>query len=509
MLGIALRLYTFSQISSVDKFTWVGGDEPTYYELAKNIQQGRGPVTDSVFQFWHRQEFGHNDGLWEPMFPLVLAFFFYSLGSSLLAAKIVVFLISIATLVLMFFIGKKLYSEKVGLIAMFLLAIQPKHIEYSATLFKDNLYVFFFLLAFFLMILAIRENKRYVWIMSGIALALSFLTRYFTIALIITAAIMLILERKKINLRYAGLGMAAFLLVLAPWALYTYNEFGSSFFSITKYYPFAKEGWEGMSYESEPPKISEYLQENSVLDLIKVRLSLIPLTIYHLPIWMTPLIFLLFILVFALKDAYSKYLKIYFVIFILLYMVQFASPSQFIERAYFALMYASLVPIAFVLAKISDSGGGWKIKLDGKKILSILLAIILVTSIMLLQWKIKDIKSYDMQERQESFAKIGRSISANTEKDAVIMTIYPAEVHYYSERKTVMDPYGFAREIKGVNPADYKNRAKEEGEYYGADYLLSDLKQGEAKETYFAFSLSLAYSDEEHQLYLYKIRKIV
>lgn len=509
ILGIALRLYTFSQISSLDKFTWVGGDEPTYYELARNIQQGRGPVIDFVFQFWHRQEFGHNDGLWEPIFPLVLAFFFYSLGSSLLAAKIVVFLISIATLVLIFFIGKKLYSEKVGFIAMFLLAIQPKHIEYSATLLKDNLYVLLFLLAFFFMILAIKENKKSVWIWFGAILALAFLTRYFSIILVITAVIMLVLERKKVNWKNAGLALVAFLLVLAPWALYTYNEFGSPFFSITKYYPFAKEGWEGMSYESEPPNLHEYMQENSALEIIKTRLSLIPLTLYHLPIWMTPLVFLLFILVFSLKDECSKYLKIYFLIFTLLYMVQFASASQFIERAYFALMYASLVPIAFVLARISESGSKWKVKLDGKRILLIALAIILVTSILLLQWKINEIKGYDMQERQEAFQKLGFWINKNVPKDAVIMTIYPAEAHYYTRRKAVMDPYGFALLIDGVNPGNYKNRAKDEGEYYGADYFLSDLNLSEAKEDYPAFSLSLAYTDEGSSLYLYKIRKIV
>jgi len=409
----------------------------------------------------------------------------------------------------MFFIGKKLYSEKVGFIAMFLLAIQPKHIEYSATLFKDNLYVFFFLSALFLMILAIKENKKYVWIMFGVALALSFLTRYFSIALIITATIMPIVERKKINWKYAGFALVAFLLVLAPWAIYTYNEFGSPFFSVTKYYPFAKDGWEGMSYESEPPSLSEYLQENSATDIMKTRLSLIPLTIYHLPIWMTPLIFLFFILVFALKDEYSKYLKVYFVIFMLLYLVQFASSSQFIERAFFALIYASLVPIAFIISRISESGSKWKLKLDSSKVLYIVLILVFITSVALLQWKINGIKSYDMQDKQESFAKIGRWVSANTEKDAVMMTIYPAEIHYYAKRKTVMDPYGFASKIEGVNPDDYKNRAKEEGEYYGADYFLTDLTLPEAKEEYFAFSLSLAYSDEENRLYLYKIRKIV
>ncbi len=509
VLGIALRLYTFSQISSVDQFTWIGGDEATYYNEAINIQQGRGPVIDFVFQFWERRNFGENDGLWEPMFSFVLAYFFYGLGSSLLAAKIIVFLISIAAIVLIYFIGKEIYSKEIGLIAMFLLAIQPKHIEYSATLLKDNLYAFFFLLAFFFMILAFGKGQKKHWVIFGAALALAFLTRYFSIILVLTFLAMLFSHRKKVNWKYVGFGAAAFILILLPWAIYTYNEFGSPFFSVTRYYPYSSSGWEGMSYEDNAPSLKEYLKENSILDLIKVRLNLIPLTIYHLPIWMTPLIFLLFILVFALKDDYSQGLKYYFVILIAFYLVQFASISQFNERAFFALMYTSLVPISFVIHKISVSGKRFKVKLDEKKILAVILLIALILSIVLLQWKLNGIKSYKMQERGEALQGVGSWIKQNTLKESVIMTILPAEIHYYTERRAVMDPYNLALSLGNVNITGLEWRNKAEGEYYNVNYVLLHTSNKTAKEGYKFFSMREVYSDKKAELFLYKVNKIV
>ena len=505
LLGIALRLYTFTQISSTDKFTWIGGDEATYYELASNIHEGRGPVIDYVFQFWNRHDFGENEGLWEPFFPFTLAYFFYIFGHSLLAAKIVVLLISIATLVLIYFIGKAVYNEISGLIAMFLLAIQPKHIEYSATLFKDNLYAFLFLLAFFLMILAFKKNKLYLWILLGIALALTFLTRYFAAVLILTFVVLLIIYRKRVNWKFVGFETLVFIVVLLPWAIYTYNTHGMPFFSITRHYPYSASGWEGMSYQAEAPTLKGYLEENSAADIIKTRLTLFPLTIYNLPIWMTPLVFLLFILVFALKDSYARAIKWYFFLLLAFYLIQFANVGQFNERAFLTLIYASLVPIGYIISKVPEMSRKFKLKVDRKIILSVLLVLILISSLTLLQWKLNDIKSYKMQERQEALARLGAWVKANTTDTAVIMTILPPDVHYYTDRRTVMDPYNFAASL-GIYLDPPENRNKNETIKYGVTHFLIHTSNKTAIEGYLALSYRPVYADEEAELYLYKIR---
>ena len=510
IFGIVLRIYTFSEISSIDHFTWIGGDPAHYYEVASNIYQGNGPVIDFIFQFWKQVDFGQNDALFEPLFPYILAYFFYIFGQSLFTAKLVVFLFSIASIVLIYFIGKNIYNENAGLIASFLLAIQPKHIEYSVSILKDNVYIFLFLLAFFLMLLSFKENGLWHWILFGIFIALSFLARYFSIILILTFIVLLIIYRKKVNWKYVGISLLAFLLVLLPWAIYTYNEFGSPFFSITRYYPYSASSWEGMSYEESAPTLERYLEENSIKDIIITRLKLIPLTLYHLPIWMTPLVFLLFITVFLLKDSYVMALKLYFLILILFYMVQFAAPGQFIERAYFALIYTSLVPIAFIISKTPDFIEGLKIKINKKVIASLIIGIILISCLALLQWKLNGIKSYNMQERQEDLERLGVWIKSNTKESDVIMTLFPADVHFYAERRTVMDPYNFALGLRISNIEDYKNRNKEEALRYNVTYVLIHTKNIEqAKEGYIPFSLNLKYSDEEAELYLYKIRRFV
>ena len=138
IFALILRIYTFTQVSQIDKFTWIGGDEETYYELADNIHQGRGPIIDFVFQFWQRNSFEENDALWEPLLPYMMAGLFILFGPSIFLGKLIVFIFSVASILLVFFIGKIVYNESAGLIAAFLLSIHPKHVEYSISIFKDN-----------------------------------------------------------------------------------------------------------------------------------------------------------------------------------------------------------------------------------------------------------------------------------------------------------------------------------------------------------------------------------
>lgn len=503
LLGIVLRVHAFTQITTIDSFTWIGGDSFHYYHVASNILEGKGPVIDFILQFWRESSFGENDSLWAPLIPYAMAGAFFLFGQSILVGKLVIFFASLASILVVYFIGKNVYNQNAGFIASFLLCIHPKHVEYSVSILKDNLYFLLFLLAFWFLFLAVKENKLIQWSLFGLFVSLSFLARYMTAILLVTALFVVILKRKDINWKYLLVGLLVFFIVLAPWGMYTYTHFGQPFFSVTKYYTYSTTGWEGMSFESEAPQISDYLQENSFLDIILIKLKLIPLTAYLLPILFNPLIFLFAIPIFLLRDSFSRNLKLYFLLLMCVYFVQFSSQVSFGERVFFALIYTSLIPIGFIISKIPDFVKKNKIKVNPSKVLAVILIILTLSSFVLLQWKLEDLKSYKMQETQEAFGKLGDFVKNNVAEDAIIMTILPADINYFTHRNTVMDPYNFARS-KEYDVSKYSERSKEEIKNYGVTHVLIHSKDKEAKKGFRGLNLRLIYSDKEGELFLHE-----
>lgn len=112
-LSIVLRILYYGHVD-YDEVTWVTG--------AKNFLAGN---FDPLF----------NSSRY--VFMFIVAFFVYFFGTSHLAIVPITLLSTIATIIIVYFIGKKLFSRKIGLIAAFLLAILPINIKYSSILESD------------------------------------------------------------------------------------------------------------------------------------------------------------------------------------------------------------------------------------------------------------------------------------------------------------------------------------------------------------------------------------
>ncbi len=84
----------------------------------------------------------------------------------------------ILTVVSIYWIGKKLFNTRAGLLAAAITAISPFAIEYSQEARMYSLFGFFFLWAVYFFIKALQDNKRKDWIIWGIFGGLAFLTHY-------------------------------------------------------------------------------------------------------------------------------------------------------------------------------------------------------------------------------------------------------------------------------------------------------------------------------------------
>jgi 4-amino-4-deoxy-L-arabinose transferase-like glycosyltransferase len=507
LIGFSIRVYTFSQLTTPNEFTF-SADPAHYYQLAVDIYEGRGPGVNAITQFWYRVPFGYPDTVWEPLFSFIISFFFMFLGKTIMSAKIMVLLFSLASIVLVYLAGRTIYNEKTGLIAAFLFAIQPKHAIYSIAILKDNVFVFFFMASFLLLYLAFKYDKLRYWALLGVFIGLTFLTRYMGGVLVLTLLILAFARRKNISLTYVGISVLCIIAVILPWGIYTNSFFDQPFFSVTKYYSYSDTGWVGMSYENSAPSIGNYINKNSVADILSVRLMMIPMALYAIPVWFTPIIFLLVIYIFLVKnDDYLYNLKVYFFVMIVLYFIQFSSENMLNERVFFALVYISLIPIAYSIPEVSAKLSGMvKNRVEKKHMTVLILFLIALSSIFMLQWNMDKIHGYEIVEKkQAAFKEFGDWSKSNIDENSIIMTTLPLDIHYYTGKRTVMDPYNYAISIDEENKLRYENRSLDEIENYNVTHVLIN---GDNDDYLFGFkglNLKLVYEDSSDKLYLYEV----
>lgn len=119
--------------------------------------------------------------------PLAFTVFFYEgvskYGDTLLSVgRAITAGFGVASVYLLYLIGKRLFGKYVGLIAAFFLAISPLHVRDSHYITTDVPFLFFVLLSLFFLIRLAESGKRKWYILSGLFIGLSVTIRYFPIA---------------------------------------------------------------------------------------------------------------------------------------------------------------------------------------------------------------------------------------------------------------------------------------------------------------------------------------
>src|SRR3989338_2580065 len=137
------------------------------------------------------------------------------------SASVMVAMIGVATVFLVYYLGKTWFGRGAGLLAAYLYAISPVTINYSRFSWNPNPLPFFTLLAI-LSIVKLQKSNNFLWlILTGLSLAAALQMHYFALILIpviVTLWFYQVLKKsaKENFLKGTLLGLAAFLITMSP-----------------------------------------------------------------------------------------------------------------------------------------------------------------------------------------------------------------------------------------------------------------------------------------------------
>lgn len=208
--GLALR------IATVVLFTPpLFSDDIDYVALGMSLAHGGGYDLE-----------GHVTAYRPPGYPFLLAASFSLFGDSLVPVRVAQSLADVLSCFLVFALGKKLFSERVGLIGAGVFALFPIQVLYVSILMTET--VFTTLLLLYLFIGARGAGSWKMGVLEGIVLGAGTLVR--PTMLLIPAAMCVVRWRsgwtRRENLRDLALAGAAAFIIISPWLARNYGAFG-------------------------------------------------------------------------------------------------------------------------------------------------------------------------------------------------------------------------------------------------------------------------------------------
>ncbi len=156
--------------------------------------------------------------------------FFSLLGVNEVSAHLWPLICSLGEVVLIFYLGRLLFDEDVGILAAGLLAFYPIHVVYSTVLTADLILSFFLGLSVFCFLKGLTEETKKIlyYGLSGFFIFLAYTTKAYAPLIYIVLLCFMLLYKKYEKLQLIALVSFLFLLVLLY--LYYYVDHGSFFF---------------------------------------------------------------------------------------------------------------------------------------------------------------------------------------------------------------------------------------------------------------------------------------
>ncbi|RMH17857.1 MAG: hypothetical protein D6696_14550 [Acidobacteria bacterium] len=201
--AVLVRLYYF----------WLTKDQPLWWDEAEYALAAKSLVFGTPSTGW-----------WEGgpiLLPLLLAAF-YALGLGVGACRLLLLLVSVATVVLVYAIGRRVGSERTGLIAAFFFSLDYLNLFYSMRIMTEV-----FQLAFGLLAIHLFLRRRHEWAIVPLIVA-GTLFRFTTalVAVILVAHLALVDGPAFLKRRSYRLSAALGALAAAPYLAWSWWRFG-------------------------------------------------------------------------------------------------------------------------------------------------------------------------------------------------------------------------------------------------------------------------------------------
>lgn len=201
------------------------GDAPDYIQTARNFLDKKIWSADSSAN----PEF---DNLRTPIYPLFLTIFLL-LKIPLLYAAIFQDLLMAATAVLIFTLGRRIFSDKVSFWTAMIFAMDPylSSTFISKSIMTEPIAMFFLAVAFLNLALFVKEKnvKNLTW--GSIFIALLALTKPQFFFFFVFIGLAIVLSRQKQKLKLFALSYCIFLFIISPWMAYNFFAFKTWKFS--------------------------------------------------------------------------------------------------------------------------------------------------------------------------------------------------------------------------------------------------------------------------------------
>ena len=172
-----------------------------------------------------------------PGLTFVLAFFMMIFGKmqGLVAFKIFQLILQAGSIYLIFLIGRKVFSSRVGLIASIIDVIYVPELFVANTILMECICKFLVLLLIYMSVYAIKTKSSKLYIAGGIIWAIACLFKPTMAGYPIVILFMWIKSKYKFSeiLKYTALVLLIFCTIMSPWWVRNYKEF-NSFIPFTK-----------------------------------------------------------------------------------------------------------------------------------------------------------------------------------------------------------------------------------------------------------------------------------
>ena len=212
-------------------------DALEYMQLSENVYRIRSFSYDGITPTRDRQ----------PLYPLFLVVFYWSLGQHPLIVKIVQALLGLATFLLILKIYLQITSERRLLLPSILIACYLPIWVNCVYLLTETLTIFWVTLGLYLLIRGIKSDSKVALLLGGGIFALGALTRPICISLLLLGAVFTVLFSRggRRWLPQVSWYLVAALIVLLPWTIRNKVSTGS-------FTPLSSEGQAHLLFASGP-----------------------------------------------------------------------------------------------------------------------------------------------------------------------------------------------------------------------------------------------------------------
>ena len=177
----------------------------------------RQATTDQWYQWWGGKEIFHQ----EPLYPYFVALVRFLSNGSLLAPLVIQLIIGSLHPLILFFLGRRLCDDRVGLMAAAMAAIYGPFIFYEGILLRDWLSPMIEPLVLLTLIAAsgMRSRQWWFWLLPGLILGIAVLARTFILLFLPGTVLWIILlrySRRWRGFQAVGMFCAGLIIALSP-----------------------------------------------------------------------------------------------------------------------------------------------------------------------------------------------------------------------------------------------------------------------------------------------------